>query len=83
MRLQFTSAYATRTADRALLDEPPHRLLRLAQERDRRAREPQPSVAGQVDERAGARVVAGERLLAVDVLAGLEGGVVTSAWTAG
>ena len=59
-------------ADRAVLHQPPHLLLRLAQERDRRARESEPAVCRKVDERPCARVVAGERLLTMYVLAGFE-----------
>ena len=60
-------------ADRARVDEPPHRLLRLSEERDGRAGEPEPAVRRQVDERPRGSVVPGERLLAVHVLARLQG----------
>ena len=61
-------------ADRARLDESPHRLLGFAHEGDGRARQPEAAVGRELDERAGDRVASRERLLAVDVLAGAQRG---------
>ena len=61
-----------RLADRTLVDQGAARLEGAAQEDVRRAADPQPELVGQSEELEALRHVDRERLLGVDVLAGLE-----------